>query len=389
MPAKTASGLLAVLLLVAATSSAHAELRWDDNLDRARQQAMQTNRLVLVHFGAAWCMPCQKLLKDVFNQPGFGVELEPHFVAVKLNVDDHKQLAQQLGVRSIPADVIMTPGGQVLQTLNSPSTAHGYTSAMLQIASTARPAPIQQVAAAQRQTAPAAISQPEPQQHAVAPAYQPSQAAGGDDRYADYYRQRYDNRYAAPAVQAPTAAQESVAAQGPAAGTQPQMAQHQPAVAATSTPVAPPVQQGVAQSQPAAASQPPTNPAILRMPPGCPPVALEGFCPVSLVEGGAWLPGDAQWGAIHRGRTYLFATLAGQQKFLADPDRFSPVIAGNDPVMALERGEQVPGRREHGVFYNDRIYLFANEGSLGRFSAEPQRFVNELQALRHVETMRR
>jgi hypothetical protein len=73
---------------------------------------------------------------------------------------------------------------------------------------------------------------------------------------------------------------------------------------------------------------------------------------------------------VHRGRTYLFSGPAEQQEFLRDPDRFSPVLGGNDPVLFFDAGQQVEGDRSFGRFIGDRIYLFASQQSLDKFIAE-------------------
>jgi len=107
-------------------------------------------------------------------------------------------------------------------------------------------------------------------------------------------------------------------------------------------------------------------------PPQEPPLALDGFCPVTLQEGDNWRRGDTQWGAIHRGRTYLFASQKHQQRFMADPDRFSPVLSGYDPVRYIDGGEAAPGSREHGIWFGGKIFLFSNEPTLERFRRSPE-----------------
>jgi len=102
------------------------------------------------------------------------------------------------------------------------------------------------------------------------------------------------------------------------------------------------------------------------------PIGMDGFCPVTLQEQERWVKGDARWGAVHRGATYLFLSQQHQQRFLSDPDRYSPVLSGLDPARYVDRGEVVPGRRAHGMWFRDKIYLFADEQSLDRFSQAPE-----------------
>ena len=99
---------------------------------------------------------------------------------------------------------------------------------------------------------------------------------------------------------------------------------------------------------------------------------MDGFCPVTLLEQERWVKGDPRWGAVHRGCTYLFLSQQHQQRFLADPDRYSPVLSGFDPTRYVDRGELVPGQRAHGMWFRGRTYLFADEQSLDRFSQAPE-----------------
>jgi hypothetical protein len=76
--------------------------------------------------------------------------------------------------------------------------------------------------------------------------------------------------------------------------------------------------------------------------------------------------------------------------FLADPDLYSPVLAGHDPVYWQERQELVPGGRQHGVFYRDHVYLFANPQSLAIFQADPGRYAGRVEeAMRLSGAVRR
>jgi thiol-disulfide isomerase/thioredoxin/YHS domain-containing protein len=199
--------------------------------------------------------------------------------------------------------------------------------------------------------------------------------------------------YAAPAAAPPTAdpyaaAPYAAAPATPAPAAPPQAA---PALPPNpyAAPAAPPAVAPYAAmpQQPAAAppavattpyaAQPAFQPQVSapQLPPGCPPVGLDGNCPVTLMERKRWAVGHPNFGAVHRGRTYLFLGPQERDKFLAEPDRYSPVLSGLDPVMLLESRQSVPGKREFGVFGADgKIYLFSDAATRDRFEQNEQHY---------------
>lgn len=97
------------------------------------------------------------------------------------------------------------------------------------------------------------------------------------------------------------------------------------------------------------------------------PRALGGYCAVTLVAAGIWKEGDVRFGVIHRRRTFLFASAEEQQKFLADADRYCPVLTGYDPVIYVRTGKLVEGSSKHSLAYRKQIYLFVDDASLQTF----------------------
>ena len=63
-------------------------------------ETLGQNKPVLVDFFADWCGPCQALMPILNN---FSQKNKGQVEVLKVNVDKHPELAQQFGVRSIPA----------------------------------------------------------------------------------------------------------------------------------------------------------------------------------------------------------------------------------------------------------------------------------------------
>ncbi len=137
-------------------------------------------------------------------------------------------------------------------------------------------------------------------------------------------------------------------------------------------PVAAPVPQQPALADPTNLQLPPPDPR--RLPAGSPPLGFDGYCPVNMRNHWKWIPGQPQYGAIHRGRTYWFASPADQDAFLKNPDYYTPALSGYDPVLAIDHKQQVPGRREHSLDYDNLFYLFASEATLQQFTANPEKY---------------
>ncbi len=118
-----------------------------------------------------------------------------------------------------------------------------------------------------------------------------------------------------------------------------------------------------------------------------PAFGLEKHCPVTLAETMKWTKGNPQFGAVHRGRTYLFASQQAQQKFLADPDRFSPVLSGCDPVVFAEQGKLAEGKRNCGSAYRGQMFFFVDAASRERFEKSPDVYaVPAYQAMMQADT---
>jgi YHS domain-containing protein/thiol-disulfide isomerase/thioredoxin len=402
--------LLICVVLASSSSAQHEGVRWHQDLEAAKALAGQTGRLVLVHFWTTSCAPCVALDQQVFNQPGVAAAIEAHFVPVKLDADQNSATAQGFGITRVPTDVVITPSGELVGKLISPPTPSAYVAEVNQLASKhnlAPGSPFDRAVAATAskppqinaayanlsfgaRTSPVA-SQPVAVQ-SIPPSYtQPTASTAATNRAATAPLSA-DNFYAPPlasGIAPPSVAPPSGAAMNSTATTPPPSQTANPHV--SSPPVAPPLQaatpaitpaaptpgyaaQGVQQPSTAVAGVPTEAPDPKLLPPGAPSLGFDGYCPVSMRNSWKWIPGDPRWGIVHRGRTYWFASQAEQQQFWSDPDRYSPALSGMDPVMQIDHKQQVPGKREHSIDYDNLFYMFCSEATLQQFTANPERY---------------
>jgi thiol-disulfide isomerase/thioredoxin/YHS domain-containing protein len=407
--------LLAFLLILPSVGMTEELVRWEPTLDNAQRLAAQSNRLVLIHFWAPWCVVCKRMEAEVVNQPSVAADVTANYVPVKINADSFPATAQRYGVTALPTTVITTPQGQLLDSMRGRVEATEYVARLRRVATEAKQrggavyaqvpagaAPPAAPVSTPPQTPPPAgppatgVQPPSNNGPSLAASPPVGQPVGGsppvaDNRSADFLRR-------SQGVPAIPIAQPSSATPGPAA-TQPLANYASPApaaVASTNTPLpAPALAQAYPPSQPPA--RPPTGPPAANPSPAAPaknltpqlptinpPLGLEGYCPVALWERQQWTLGDRRWGVIHRGRTYLFSGPEEQRRFFTDPDHYAPAISGNDVVLATEQGQPVPGMREHGVFFGNRMYLFSSEATLEKFARNANVYVN--QALGPVRT---
>lgn len=104
--------LLIVTLTLAADSSAADRSAWRSDFDAAQREAQRLDRPMLVHFYTDWCFPCRRMEQDVLSRQTVTQVLESRMILVKLNAEQHPEIAQRFGVELFPTDVIVDPAGK-------------------------------------------------------------------------------------------------------------------------------------------------------------------------------------------------------------------------------------------------------------------------------------
>ncbi len=83
----------------------------------ATEQAAREQKLLLLDFVAAWCGPCKQLDETTWRDAEVVAWLREHAVAIKIDVDEHPQLASEHSIHSLPTILLLRPDGSVLDRL--------------------------------------------------------------------------------------------------------------------------------------------------------------------------------------------------------------------------------------------------------------------------------
>jgi len=105
---------------------AEDQIHWQSSPQQAAAQAANEHKLVLLHFTANWCGPCQTQKRFVFSNPTVAQAVHQSVVPVLVDIDINRALAGELGVKSIPFDVFLTPQGEVVSKRNSPTDSRNF-----------------------------------------------------------------------------------------------------------------------------------------------------------------------------------------------------------------------------------------------------------------------
>jgi protein disulfide-isomerase len=425
------AGVLALLGASGATPGA-AAVHWHADLTQAKAASQISHLPVLILFVASWSEKSVNHDKTFLASEEAVALLTACFEPVRIDCDADPATYKRLGVSHIPTACVVDADERVLVRFDCPETSAAFVAAAGRAAQEAAvacagplPAPTPPAALAVAPPPPTSPNGTAPEQPLSAAADPPGLAtpalASKPPQWPAETTSAPLGSAAPPSAPAPPSTipgQTSIEPVAPAAPAPPQPPASGLAAALPNwlNPKATPPAAAPAASEPAAKKpngfwatvQKPFNglvgkspkpstdaPAPAEMPstgiqagePGAPmPVGLEGYCAVTLVEKGAWVEGRAKWGVRHRGRTYLFAGPEEQKAFLANPDRFAPGLCGDDPVLAIDAGRQIPGQRQYGVSYRSKVYLFSSPDTQAAFKADPQKYAQRVQIAEQAGT---
>lgn len=129
-PKKTITILVAVSLLLFVYYSINASpiisdenytyisgLTWYNTFEEGQKVALEQDKPMLVYFWAIWCKFCEKLHTEVYPDPEINKLLKEDFVLVAVDLDVNKKDAQAFGIQYPPAEVFVTPEGDIIDKI--------------------------------------------------------------------------------------------------------------------------------------------------------------------------------------------------------------------------------------------------------------------------------
>jgi thioredoxin-related protein len=118
----------------AARSPAAGAIHWVESLEEALEVAKKHDELVLVDFYTDWCGWCKKLDRDVFSQDSFK-KAASGIVAVKVNAEKHRPLADRFGATSYPRLFFLSSEGHTIDQVRGYLNLDPFTAKVQQVKS--------------------------------------------------------------------------------------------------------------------------------------------------------------------------------------------------------------------------------------------------------------
>ena len=323
--------LIACFVISTHSLSTADEIPWMTDVQVAMVQAKNENKPVLLHFYGDFCGPCKAMDKNVFPEPTVAQELKNHFIPVKIDTSQNQATTQKYGIRGIPADVFITPQGEILHQRVGGTDARQYLQELQNV--------VQIVYAKSGASQNHIVRDVAPQQQLVSQNHNVSMGGG-------------------------LPLQTTTNTRPPAANLsfENSTTQYEPQVVNT---------QIVAQNT--IMPEPKTLPEILPEK----TLLFDGYCPVTLSLETRWVKGQEQFFAEYEGGMFYFASEEARNMFLEVPYQYAPVASGNDIVEWTVNQKKVIGSRKYGAWFQGNIYLFTSKDNYEQFHSNPHFFAGQ------------
>lgn len=106
------------------------------------------------------------------------------------------------------------------------------------------------------------------------------------------------------------------------------------------------------------------------------PLALDGYCPVTMIRKAELVPGTDEECIVYKGKRYHFLSAAERTMFLDNPGKFLPAEDGRCVVTWHEQHKWIAGQVTFPAIFGDQVYLFPSDETRHKFLVDPEKYVD-------------
>lgn len=439
----------ALLVFSGAVGARQPDIPWSTDIEASLHRASAEGRPVLMEFTADWCTHCQRMEKNTFTDPQVAARINRNFVAIRIDADAHKPIVRELGIKGLPAMLVVAPDMEILERITGYQTPESLLTrldnalAQTSVAATPAASGITRPAAMEREpTSPesepdftsgsrtdaaadsgfATLDSPPPAAQPT-PAAQPQNQESGrvslgdtradlpalpatqpaDDAWADFGTDIADSARSSSDHEADTAPFEAdsdlpawadrsagepespVASGGAAAEAAANDAFTEFVPEDAGIPEFPALGSGDSGSARPSETPEPSADTQTSASSSGLRTAFAGQCPVTAIDERRIVPGERTCRVICRGREVWFCSDAARARFESDPTKYWPMFDGLCPLTLAEQGEAVEGDLRYAVLFRKRIWLLRDQAAVQAFVDRPGETIQT--ALIHYQSL--
>jgi len=343
--------VLATAMMVCKSGMA-AEILWCTDIDDALHRAAASGQPVLMEFTAEWCVFCKKMEKSTFTNTDVAARISQDFVAVRVDADQNKDLVKELGIKGLPAILIVTPELKVIERISGFQTPEALIPKLETV--TASHSPRGRAAkTVSAQNSPQRPMTAAPRPELFEPeAIKPSRLTRKEQELETHTQP--DSPREARRTEGDSAANRFVDVRS-VASLKPSEFR---VAASDSDPDSFFKTISGEQEHPAVAEEKSAP-------------AFDGLCLVSAVHGRELVKGTARSQVNYRGQTLYFSSSENKARFLASPATYWPMLDGACAMTLLEDEQRVAGSLEFAAVFRKHIWLFASQEAMQEFLRDP------------------
>ena len=118
--------ILSLAGILSAPMAIAEDLFFEGDLAAAQKEAKASSKLVMIDFKAEWCGPCKMLDRTTWKDENVISSVKGKAVAVKVDVDENRELASKYSIHSLPTVIFIDGDGNEVSRFIGYRDAEGF-----------------------------------------------------------------------------------------------------------------------------------------------------------------------------------------------------------------------------------------------------------------------